>query len=50
MKTGQLYLTGFMGTSLLVFDGTGYDNLCTEKQYGDFEIHDQGKKQCNDSF
>lgn len=22
---------------LLVFDGTGYDNLCTEKQYGDFE-------------
>lgn len=24
---------------LLVFDGTGYDNLCTEKQYGDFEMY-----------
>lgn len=23
----------------LVFDGTGYDNLCTEKQYGDFEMY-----------
>ena len=24
---------------LLVFDGKGYDNLCTEKQYGDFEMY-----------
>lgn len=24
---------------LLVFDGTGYDNLCTDKQYGDFEMY-----------
>ncbi|WP_279179905.1 DUF1080 domain-containing protein [Parabacteroides johnsonii] len=24
---------------LLVFDGSGYDNLCTEKQYGDFEMY-----------
>lgn len=24
---------------MLVFDGTGYDNLCTEKQYGDFEMY-----------
>ena len=24
---------------LLVFDGTGYDNLCTEKKYGDFEMY-----------
>lgn len=24
---------------LLVFDGTGYNNLCTEKQYGDFEMY-----------
>ncbi len=24
---------------LLMFDGTGYDNLCTEKQYGDFEMY-----------
>lgn len=24
---------------LLVFDGTGYDNICTEKQYGDFEMY-----------
>lgn len=24
---------------LLVFDGTGYDNLCTVKQYGDFEMY-----------
>ncbi|MDR0349784.1 MAG: DUF1080 domain-containing protein [Tannerella sp.] len=24
---------------LLVFDGTGYDNLCTEKQYGDIEMY-----------
>ncbi len=23
----------------LVFDGKGYDNLCTEKQYGDFEMY-----------
>lgn len=23
----------------LVFDGTGYDNLCTVKQYGDFEMY-----------
>ncbi len=23
----------------LVFDGTGYDNLCTEKQYADFEMY-----------
>ncbi len=23
----------------LVFDGTGYDNLCTDKQYGDFEMY-----------
>ncbi|GHT41113.1 hypothetical protein AGMMS49965_10390 [Bacteroidia bacterium] len=23
---------------LLVFDGKGYDNICTEKQYGDFEM------------
>jgi hypothetical protein len=23
----------------LLFDGTGYDNLCTEKQYGDFEMY-----------
>ena len=23
----------------LVFDGTGYDNICTEKQYGDFEMY-----------
>ncbi|MDL2220952.1 DUF1080 domain-containing protein [Parabacteroides sp. OttesenSCG-928-N08] len=23
----------------LVFDGTGYDNLCSEKQYGDFEMY-----------
>ncbi|WP_026327604.1 DUF1080 domain-containing protein [Proteiniphilum acetatigenes] len=22
----------------IVFDGTGYNNLCTEKQYGDFEM------------
>ncbi|KAA6304606.1 hypothetical protein EZS27_043746, partial [termite gut metagenome] len=25
--------------NLLVFDGTGYDNLCTLKQYGDFEMY-----------
>lgn len=24
---------------VLVFDGSGYDNLCTEKQYGDFEMY-----------
>lgn len=24
---------------LLLFDGTGYDNLCTVKQYGDFEMY-----------
>ncbi|WP_099462970.1 DUF1080 domain-containing protein [Parabacteroides provencensis] len=24
---------------LLVFEGTGYDNLCSEKQYGDFEMY-----------
>lgn len=24
---------------MLVFDGTGYDNLCTDKQYGDFEMY-----------
>ena len=24
---------------LLVFDGKGYDNLCTKKQYGDFEMY-----------
>jgi HEAT repeat protein len=24
---------------LLVFNGTGYDNLCTEKQYADFEMY-----------
>lgn len=24
---------------LLIFDGTGYDNLCTVKQYGDFEMY-----------
>lgn len=24
---------------LLVFDGTGYDNICTEKQYADFEMY-----------
>ncbi len=24
---------------LLVFDGTGYDNLCSEKQYGDIEMY-----------
>lgn len=24
---------------LLVFEGSGYDNLCTEKQYGDFEMY-----------
>lgn len=24
---------------LLVFDGSGYDNLCTVKQYGDFEMY-----------
>jgi hypothetical protein len=24
---------------LLVFVGSGYDNLCTEKQYGDFEMY-----------
>lgn len=24
---------------LLMFDGTGFDNLCTEKQYGDFEMY-----------
>ena len=22
----------------IVFDGTGFNNLCTEKQYGDFEM------------
>ncbi|KAA6305329.1 hypothetical protein EZS27_043019, partial [termite gut metagenome] len=25
--------------NLLVFDGAGYDNLCTLKQYGDFEMY-----------
>ena len=24
---------------LLVFDGPGYDNICTQKQYGDFEMY-----------
>lgn len=24
---------------MLVFEGSGYDNLCTEKQYGDFEMY-----------
>lgn len=24
---------------LLLFDGTGYDNLCSEKQYGDIEMY-----------
>ncbi|MDR2534108.1 MAG: DUF1080 domain-containing protein [Tannerellaceae bacterium] len=24
---------------LLLFDGKGFDNLCTEKQYGDFEMY-----------
>ena len=23
----------------LVFEGSGFDNLCTEKQYGDFEMY-----------
>jgi len=23
---------------MIIFDGKGYDNLCTEKQYGDFEM------------
>ena len=32
-------VTGKWRNGLLVFDGTGYDNLCTEKQYGDFEMY-----------
>ena len=29
----------FVEDGLLVFDGPGYDNICTEKQYGDFEMY-----------
>jgi len=29
----------FVEDGLLVFDGPGYDNICTEKLYGDFEMY-----------
>jgi len=29
----------FVENGLLVFDGPGYDNICTDKQYGDFEMY-----------
>ena len=29
----------FVKNGLIVFEGSGYDNLCTEKQYGDFEMY-----------
>ena len=29
----------FVEDGLLVFDGEGYDNICTEKLYGDFEMY-----------
>ena len=29
----------FVENGLLVFDGEGYDNICTVKQYGDFEMY-----------
>ncbi|MDD2931783.1 MAG: DUF1080 domain-containing protein [Fermentimonas sp.] len=34
----QMALDWKVENGLIVFDGKGYDNLCTEKQYGDFEM------------
>lgn len=34
----QMALDWKVEDGMIVFDGAGYDNLCTEKQYGDFEI------------
>ena len=34
----QMALDWKVEDGMIVFDGKGYDNLCTEKQYGDFEI------------
>ena len=34
----QMALDWKVEDGLIVFDGKGYDNLCTEKQYGDFEM------------
>ncbi len=34
----QIALDWKVEDEMIVFDGKGYDNLCTEKQYGDFEM------------
>ena len=34
----QMALDWKVEDGLIVFDGQGFDNLCTEKQYGDFEM------------
>ncbi|MDD3063106.1 MAG: DUF1080 domain-containing protein [Massilibacteroides sp.] len=35
----QMRMDWKVENGLLVFDGKGYDNLCTEKLYGDFEMY-----------
>lgn len=34
----QMNLDWKVEDGLIIFDGKGFDNLCTEKQYGDFEM------------
>ena len=34
----QMALDWKVEEGLIIFDGQGFDNLCTEKQYGDFEM------------
>ena len=34
----QMALDWKVEDGLIIFDGKGYDNLCTDKQYGDFEM------------
>ncbi|MDR0748866.1 MAG: DUF1080 domain-containing protein [Tannerellaceae bacterium] len=36
---GQMRNDWKVEDGLLVFDGSGYDNICTVKQYGDFEMY-----------
>lgn len=35
----QMHKDWQVENGLLLFDGTGYDNLCSEKEYGDFEMY-----------
>ena len=34
----QMVMDWKVEDGMIIFDGKGYDNLCTEKQYGDFEM------------